>query len=369
MKVIILALEPLETRYTGQWFTEFPKYVKSRIQYQGSNHEVIQVDGFGDNYFSSETTPGAFLNFTNTNIWKNNQINKISGMFNNGEIAPGDKFIVTDAWHSGIIQLKYMSELLDIPVEIHSIWHAGSYDPQDFLGRKVKDKNWSFNFERAIFHASNYNYFASYFHMSMIIENLGLQKPDIRKMIRTGLPFDYLMKELKPYLNQEKENIILFPHRIAPEKQLDIFKDLEKELPEYKWIVCQESKLSKEEYHTLLGKSKMVFSANLQETLGISCFEGAVLNAMPLVPARLSYEEMYSDSFKYPAEWTESWDSYQKHKVELVDHIRWMMTNYESYQAELLELKAKLNLVYFNSDIMISRILTEENKLEYENEN
>ncbi len=26
-----------------------------------------------------------------------------------------------------------MSELLDIPVEIHSIWHAGSYDANDFF--------------------------------------------------------------------------------------------------------------------------------------------------------------------------------------------------------------------------------------------
>jgi hypothetical protein len=53
------------------------------------------------------------------------------------------------------------------------------------------------------------------------------------------------------------------------------------------------SKLTKEEYHTLLGESKMVFSANLQETLGISCYEGAVVGAIPLVPDRLSYTEMY----------------------------------------------------------------------------
>ncbi len=369
MKIIILALEPLETRYTGQWFTEFSAHIKKQIRYHGHECDVVQVDGFDDNYDSEETTPGAFLNFTNTNIWKNNQLNKIAAMFNNGEVESGDKFIVTDAWHSGVIQLKYMSELMDIPVEIHSIWHAGSYDPQDFLGRKVKNKNWSFNFERAVFYASDYNYFASYFHMNMIMNNLGLQKSDINKMIRTGLPFDYMFKELKPYVNLEKENIILFPHRLAPEKQLDIFKDLEKELPEYKWIVCQESKLTKDEYHTLLGKAKMVFSANLQETLGISCFEGAVVDALPLVPERLSYEEMYSEPFKYPSEWTSSWESYQKYKHELIDRIKMMMQNYESYENDLLELKAKLNLVYFNSDIMIGQVLMNVNKLEYENKN
>jgi hypothetical protein len=368
MKVIILALEPLDTRYTGQWFTEFPKYVKEMIHRGSYDCKVMQVDGYEENYNSTETTPGAFLNFTNTNIWKNNQINKVATMFNHGLIEPGDKIIVTDAWHSGIIQLKYMSELMDVPVEIHSIWHAGSYDPQDFLGRKVKDKKWSFNFERAAFYASDSNYFASNFHIKMITENLGLQKEDSAKMIRTGLPFDYLLGELKPYIGMQKENIILFPHRLAPEKQLDIFKDLEKEMPEYKWIVCQESTLTKDEYHSLLGKSKMVFSANLQETLGISCFEGAVVDSLPLVPDRLSYEEMYSDPFKYPSEWTESWESYQKYKVELIDRIKLMMSNYESYELDLMELKAKLNLVYFNSDVMIGNVLHNVEKyIEYEN--
>ena len=62
----------------------------------------------------------------------------------------------------------------------------------------------------------------------------------------------------------------------------------------------------------------MVFSANLQETLGISCYEGALAGAIPMVPDRLSYSEMYADGFKYPSEWTESWDSYLKYKDQLL---------------------------------------------------
>jgi glycosyltransferase involved in cell wall biosynthesis len=361
--IYILALEPLDTRYTGEWFVELPRVLNKKIRRYQYDYRVIQIDGYGDAYKSIETTPGAFLNFTYTNIWKNNQINKISELFSNGSINPGDKFLVTDAWHSGIIQIKYMSELMDIPVEIHSIWHAGSYDPQDFLGRKVKDKSWSFNAERAYYFASDYNYFASKYHCQLIDSTL-LNGPNVGavfKRCRSGFPFEYLHTKLEVYTDTPKEDIILFPHRIAPEKQLEIFMDLKAELPQYQWIVCQHTKLTKDEYHQLLGKAKMVFSANLQETLGISMYEGICANALPLVPDRLSYTEMYADEFKYPSVWTEDWKSYTLHKEELKQRIIDMMNNYKQYC--LTDTKHYLTKEYFSSDIMLDNILnTKENE-------
>ena len=35
-----------------------------------------------------------------------------------------------------------MLDLFQIDATIHALWHAGSYDPQDFLGRKIGDKPW-----------------------------------------------------------------------------------------------------------------------------------------------------------------------------------------------------------------------------------
>jgi len=58
-------------------------------------------------------------------------------------------------------------------------------------------------------------------------------------------------------------------------------------MPEYQWIVAQEHQLTKQQYHELLGRSRIVFSANLQETLGISCYEALCVNAFPMVPNRL----------------------------------------------------------------------------------
>ena len=51
--------------------------------------------------------------------------------------------------------------------------------------------------------------------------------------------------------------------------------------PDYELIVCADKTLTKNEYDNLLGRAKMVFSANLQETLGISWYEGALVDCIP----------------------------------------------------------------------------------------
>ena len=327
--VFLVDLEAVESRYTGQWKTHVPKLLKE------AGHNVTIIEGPSD--IPTATTPGAFLNFGGTNIYKARQVEEFSRLFTGGKVASGDHFIFTDAWHPGIINLKYMSELLGIKVTIHALWHAGSYDPQDFLGRLIGDANWVRHTECAFFEAVDHNYFATDFHIDMFCKNLlGMRDGELdiskyrKKIVRTGWPMEYMSNTLDEFKGLTKRDLILFPHRIAPEKQVDIFKDLAKSMPEYEWVVCQEQNLTKDEYHTLLGESKMVFSANLQETLGISCYEGAVVDAIPFVPDRLSYSEMYTDKFKYPSEWTESWDSYITNKQSLIDVIAWYMDSYEA---------------------------------------
>jgi len=327
--VFLVDLEAVESRYTGQWKTHVPKLLKE------AGHNVTIIEGPSD--IPTATTPGAFLNFGGTNIYKARQVEEFSRLFTGGKVASGDHFIFTDAWHPGIINLKYMSTLLGIPVSIHALWHAGSYDPQDFLGRLIGDANWVRHTECAFFEAVDHNYFATDFHIDMFCKNLlGMRDGELdiskyrKKIVRTGWPMEYMSNTLDEFKGLTKRDLILFPHRIAPEKQVEIFKDLATSMPEYEWVVCQEQNLTKDEYHTLLGESKMVFSANLQETLGISCYEGAVVDAIPFVPDRLSYSEMYTDKFKYPSEWTESWDSYITNKQSLVDVITWFMGNYEA---------------------------------------
>ena len=356
MKIFLVDLESVETRYTGQWKTHVPNLLKK------AGHDVQVIAGPTD--IPNATTPGAFLNFGGTNIYKSAQVEQISRLFCDGTICAGDHFIFTDAWHPGIINLKYMAGLLGIPVTIHALWHAGSYDPQDFLGRLIGDAKWVRHAEKSFFHAIDHNYFATDFHIELFGLNLlSLDKTttDHRytqegKIVRTGWPMEYMEGTLTAYKNMSKRDLILFPHRIAPEKQVEIFRDLKEHLPQYEFVVCQDQQLTKNEYHNLLGEAKLVFSANLQETLGISCYEGALVDAIPMVPDRLSYSEMYYEGFKYPSDWTKDWNSYLQHRQELCHHIIVTMTHYEKRLPQLQKQTSDLSKYFFSAKTLLENI-------------
>jgi glycosyltransferase involved in cell wall biosynthesis len=354
-KVFLVDLEAVETRYTGEWKTHLPALLRKR----GHNVQVIA----GPEDIPRATTPGAFLNFGGTNIYKSSQVEQLGRLFCDGRISAGDHFIFTDAWHPGIINLKYMSELLGIPVVTHGLWHAGSYDPQDFLGRLIGDAPWVRHAEKSFFHAFDHNYFATQFHITMFLENLFGSTRDERqdylptkKIVRSGWPMEYMEDTLTPYKGMQKRDLILFPHRIAPEKQVEIFRDLKQQLPQYEFVICQEQQLTKNEYHNLLGEAKLVFSANLQETLGISWYEGAIVDAIPMIPDRLSYSEMAHDAFKYPSEWTESFEAYTTHRQEICHKIIQYMENYEKFLPTLRKQTRDLTDLFFSAGALIDNL-------------
>ena len=66
MTLWLLDLESVESRYTSQWKTHLPKLLEQ------FNVQVIE----GADDIPPATTPGAFLNFGCTNIYKSTQIEK-----------------------------------------------------------------------------------------------------------------------------------------------------------------------------------------------------------------------------------------------------------------------------------------------------
>ena len=129
-------------------------------------------------------------------------------------------------------------------------------------------------------------------------------------------------------------------------------------MPQYEFVVCQEENLTKEQYHTMLGESKMVFSANLQETLGISPYEGALVGAIPMVPDRLSYSEMYSADFKYDSTWTLDFNNYLVHKEKLINLIKHRMDNYTSFYPSIIDEADKLSEEYFSCTSLLQKLNT-----------
>ena len=351
----IFPIEPLDTRYTRQWHTHIPTQLKAHIE---DNFNIIQIDGEQN---ATDVTPGAFLNFVDTNVWKSTQL--VGFLKNYHRITANDNFLFTDAWNPTIIQLKYINDLENLNWTFHGLWHAGSYDKHDFLGN-IKGA-WVKLAEKSMFASYTHNYFATEFHVRMFFDNViqsgyPSENPwydedwdevyDDGSIVRTGWPMEYLKETLLPYTTAEKRDLIVFPHRIAPEKQVNIFKALQLQLPQYDFVICQEEKLTKDEYHTLLSEAKIVFSANLQETLGISCYEGALLGAIPMVPDRLSYKEMYMYHFKYDSTWTINYDNYETHSFDLCNKIIDYIENYDEYASLVKQQADYLTTKFFTAE-------------------
>ena len=66
MNIFLVDLEAVETRYTGQWKSHVPNLLRKE------GHHVQIISGPTD--IPSATTPGAFLNFGGTNIYKASQV-------------------------------------------------------------------------------------------------------------------------------------------------------------------------------------------------------------------------------------------------------------------------------------------------------
>ena len=357
MTIYIVDIEPVESRYTCEWKEHLPR------QLRHATNETVEVISGGDT--PQATTPGAFLNFGGTNVYKSKQLEIIGEKFCHGEIKNGDYFLYTDAWNPTVIQLKYMAALLNVDIRIGGLWHAGSYDPQDFLGRLIGDAPWVRSAEHSMFSCYDDNFYATDFHVDLFAREIfdwneedwtGTPYEANDTIKRVGWPMEYLNNSLAQYKGMEKRDLILFPHRVAPEKQVDIFRDLAEQLPEYEFVVCQERELTKNEYHNLLGEAKLVFSANLQETLGISWYEGALVDAIPMVPDRLSYSEMALSEFKYPSHWTEDFASYRSNRKKVVEQVKEYIERYDDFAVSLEKQRTKLKREFFSGTALYEAI-------------
>ena len=343
--IYIVDIEAVDTRYTKQWKDCLPKQLEAALK--------IPIHTISGGDTPQTTTPGAFLNFGGTNVYKSKQQEYIANLFCENKIKNGDYFLYTDAWNPTVIQLKYMAELLGKKIRIGGLWHAGSYDPHDFLGRLIGNAPWARHAEMSMYECYDDNFFATEFHIDLFTKTFWtdsqeVDKQKLHKIKRVGWPMEYLKDSMFGCRGIPKQNIIVFPHRIAPEKQHDIFLDLKESLPQYEFITCQEKQLTKKQYHELLGKAKIVFSANLQETLGISWYEGLIVDCIPMVPDRLSYKEMAQDDFKYPSAWTASFEAYKEHKISLMERILHFIENYTSYKAQIIEQREFLENKFFS---------------------
>jgi hypothetical protein len=279
-----IPIEDLEERYSAQWNKWYPKeYEKLGIKYKTVMGESLK----------QSIEVGSFLDIYNTNYFKSTQLASIIKMIMEGEITENDTLLFHDGWYPGIEALQYIRDGGGPTFKIAAIFHAGTYDPWDFLTRH-KMASWGSSLENCWFNFLDYIFVATEYHRQLILSSRNVASSKIHV---TGLPIYF---DEYPSFPMEKEDIVVFPHRLNIEKQPKLFDRMPAMVKgDWKFLKTKECTQTKSEYFQLLSKSKIAVSCALQETWGIAQQEAVIYSCFPVVPNRLSYVELYPDLFRY----------------------------------------------------------------------
>lgn len=290
MRIIHLPIEEYKTRYTADWVTQFEaEFIANKQEYWTirGNQSVPNIES------------GSVLDACGTNMYKFSQLTELLNMIYTKAITENDVIFLSDLWCPGLECLFYVRNITGIDFKIAGILHAGTWDPYDFTSRTGM-RNWAQHIELGWLHGVDMIFVATQWHKDLIVMNMG--EFDDTKIFVTGIPF-YSDTLRQQYITTEpKENIVVFPHRIDPEKQPEKFDRLAKKYPQWKFIKTIEVTNSREEYFKLLARSKVMISFAQQETFGYSTVEAMALDNYVIVPNSLSYRETVPAEMRYTKE-------------------------------------------------------------------
>ena len=279
-KVWLVNIEPLEERYSAQWLTWFKRVFEQ---------QKVQYDFVLGTALTSKIENGSFLDVVSTNHYKASQLMKLTALIKEGHIKDDDVVFFFDAWFPGMEMLQYIRQGMGLKFKMSGIFHAGTYDKNDFLYKKGMEP-WGSKLETAWLEMLDFVFLATQYHKDI----LKVRNPKAaKKMFVTGLPFD--KQELVPFKADVRRNWVVFPHRLDSEKRPDLFDDLAKACARPGWTFIKSKKLvdTKNGYYRLLSAAKIAVSFAEQETFGYAMIEAALGGCELLVPNAVSYKEMY----------------------------------------------------------------------------
>ena len=284
-KLFYVPLEEYDRRYTADWVVQF----EEEFNINGIDYTTVKGD-----IVSDSITCGDVLDAYNTNLYKFSQLSKLLTLLQSGEITNDDVIFFADGWFPGIESLAYIRNISGVNFKLACVMHAGTWDAFDFTCRFGMRK-WGELLEDSWFQIYDYVFVATEFHKNLILNNSNAVAD---KIYVTGIPF-YARKLRETYLHENKENIIIFPHRCNDEKHPELFDALAKKYPQYKFIKSIEICNSRKQYFELLAKSKVMVSFADQETFGYATVEAAALDNYIIVPNKLSYKETVPAEYRY----------------------------------------------------------------------
>lgn len=283
--IIYLPLENIEQRYTKMMNASIKPYVDVYLYPEFNLPEVIEK--------------GEFLDINKTSIFKAKQLEMVARMFYENKIKDGDHFLIGDIFFPGIETIKYMSELQNIKVTVSGFNYAGRADETDF----VQSLNeWADYSENGYHEICDIVFVGSDTHKKNVEEYFNSNA----KIITTGYIWsrDYVKSVYD--VKNDKEDYIIFPHRLSKEKGIDEFIEYANKNKDKKFVVTSSGNkkdielpnnvkylynLTKKEYYEILSKAKYYLSFAYQETFGYTLQEAIHFGCQVAVPNRACYSE------------------------------------------------------------------------------
>ena len=315
-KLFYVPIEPLEERYTEQWYRQFP------IEFSIAGFDVQVIDG---EVLTNFVDVGAFLPMNSTVHYKNSQMMKIAKLFQDKLVSNGDVFFIADTEFWGLESIRLMADMNRIKVKVFSFLHAASYTKEDAFEiaasyQKYTELGWVLSCDK-VFVGSEYHRRAFLQRRAYSYATVQDQMAIEKKIVVTGNPL--FRDDYKLDVMPEKKNQIIISNRFDWEKRpnmsLSFAYIIKKRFPDTRivvttsrptfksnksWLVDMargmekdgiieiHDGLSKKEYHTLLAESKVMLSNSIEENFGYCIAEAMVYNTYPLLKNELSHPEL-----------------------------------------------------------------------------
>lgn len=348
----LLPLEPFESRYTGEWYREFPRAF--RLKYATVN----MIDG---EPLSSSIDVGSWLPMNSTVHYKNTQVAKVAKAFQDGLVKDGDVFFSFDLEHWGIEAIRMMAQVNNIDVKIYAFLHAASYTREDLMEQL---EPWQKYTELGWLSICDKVFVGSEYHKRAVIDRRikPLAANDVEvstlssKIIATGNPlFKHAYTRIDTFkrtwgmdkmvddadtglqigeqplqFESIKQKKIILPNRFDFEKRpnlsLDIAYILKKKHPDWEFVVTTSNAelksnqswllekarafeadgiitikegLTKEQYHRELAESAAMLTNSIEENFGYCIAEALYYDCMPVAPVGLSHDELVPEQIRF----------------------------------------------------------------------
>lgn len=286
-----LPIEPLEERYSKQML----RWVTDALRDMIFDYQVYLPESSG------RIKIGQFLDCNETINFKAQQIAMVAEAFRMGNVSSGDVFLLGDLWFPGFEGILYIAELNKLKVKIAGWHYAGMFDEHDYLTKNLG--TWARQWEVNMLQTVDAICVGSLFHKEMIASNVPGAK---EKIFPFGLAW---VPEAERYWSSVTDKIVVFPHRVADEKNpaafFEAYCQLHERFPEWRWIVSTNAQSeivlpngiellrheSKEAYYQFLSRCAIFYSSAFQETFGYALHEAMSLGLHVVAPARCCYPE------------------------------------------------------------------------------